>query len=101
MQGTSVFRRGAPALVGAAVAFLLNCHAGIAQNVEDATREACKPDALRLCGAYIPDVEQITNCMTAKFKQVSPECRAAMIREDSRTRARSQGRSVSSPSDDY
>ena len=97
MQKTSVFRRRALAL--AAIAFLVDCRTGIAQDVEDATREACKPDAFRLCGIYIPDVEQITNCMTAKFKEVSPECRAAMIKEDSR--ARSQGRRVSSPSDDY
>jgi hypothetical protein len=100
MQRSITFRWSALALAGAAIAFLINSRAGNAQDVEDATREACKPDALRLCGAYIPDVEQITNCMTTKFKQVSPACRAAMIREDNRTRARS-GRNVSSPSDDY
>ena len=101
MQSTSVFRCSALALAGAAIAFLVNCRTGIAQDVEDATREACKPDALRLCGVYIPDVEQITSCMTAKVKQVSPECRAAMIKEDERARARSQGRRGSSSSDDY
>ena len=95
MLRTSVFRRGAFALAGAAIAFLVSCRASVAQDVEDGTREACKPDALRLCGRYIPNVEEITNCMTAKFKEVSPACRAAMIKEDNRARARLQGRGVS------
>jgi hypothetical protein len=92
MQRTSVFRRAALALAGAAMAFLVDCHAGIAQDVEDTTREACTPDALRLCGLYVLSVERITNCMTAKIKQVSPQCRIAMIKEDNRARARLQGR---------
>jgi hypothetical protein len=35
--------------------------------------------------------------MTEKFKQLSPQCRAAMIKEDNRARARLQARRVSSP----
>jgi hypothetical protein len=79
------------------IAFLLN-HSGssIAQDVEAATREACTPDAFRLCSLYLlSGEEQITNCMTAKFRQVSPQCRAAMIKEDNRARA--QVRRVSVP----
>jgi hypothetical protein len=84
-------------IVCASIAFLLSqVGSGIAQDVEDTTREACRPDALRLCGQYVPNVDEITNCMTAKFKEVSPECRAAMIKEDKRARARR----VSSPSAD-
>jgi hypothetical protein len=83
-------------VLAAVAAFLVNCHAGIAQDVEDATREACTPDALRLCGLYVLSMEQMTNCMTAKFKQVSPQCRTAMIKEDNRARARLQGRRVNS-----
>jgi hypothetical protein len=97
MQWTNVFRRGALALAGGAIAFLVNCHAGIAQDVDDATREACTPDAFRLCSLYLLSVERITNCMTEKFKQLSPQCRAAMIKEDNRARARLQARRVSSP----
>jgi hypothetical protein len=96
MQRANAFRRWAFVLAGAAIAFLVNCRAGTAQDVEDATREACRPDALRLCSIYIPDVERITNCMTTKYKEVSPECRAAMIKEDNRARARLQGRRVNS-----
>ena len=97
MQRTSVFRLSVLALAGVAIAFLFNCRAGIAQDVEDATREACKPDAMRLCGQYIPFVDAITNCMTERFKEVSPKCRAAMTKEDRMARARLQGRRLSSP----
>jgi len=38
-------------------------------------QQACTPDAMRLCGAYIPDVDQITACMIARKSQLSPECR--------------------------
>ena len=30
---------------------------------------------MRLCGAYVPDVDQITACMIARKSQLSPECR--------------------------
>ena len=97
MQRTSVSRWRALVLVGAAIALLIDSHAGIAQDVEDATREACTPDAFRLCSLYLLSVERITNCMTEKFKQLSPQCRAAMIKEDNRARGRLQARRVSSP----
>jgi len=92
MQRANIFRRWVLALAGSAMAFLVTGHVCIAQDVEDATRDACRSDALRLCGQFVPDVERITECMTARFKEVSPQCHAAMIREDSRARARSQGR---------
>jgi hypothetical protein len=44
----------------------------------DAERQACTPDAMRLCGDAIPDVGRVTACMKAKSSQLSPECRAAM-----------------------
>lgn len=37
--------------------------------------QACTPDAMRLCGAYIPDVDRITACMIERKSQLSPECR--------------------------
>ena len=36
---------------------------------------ACTPDAMRLCGAYIPDVDRITACMIQRKSELSPECR--------------------------
>ena len=41
-------------------------------------RQACTPDAMRLCGDVVPDVPKVTACMKAKHAQLSPECRAAM-----------------------
>ena len=41
-------------------------------------RQACTPDAMRLCSDFISDVSQTTKCMMAKRAQLSPECRAAM-----------------------
>jgi hypothetical protein len=36
---------------------------------------ACTPDAMRLCGAYVPDVDRITACMIQRKSELSPECR--------------------------
>ncbi|MES2198041.1 MAG: hypothetical protein V4517_26770 [Pseudomonadota bacterium] len=47
-----------------------------AQGYSQAQQEACTPDAMRLCGAYIPDVDRITVCMIQRKSQLSPACRA-------------------------
>jgi hypothetical protein len=39
-------------------------------------REACTPDAFRLCQNEIPDVPKVTACMEANKKNLSPACRA-------------------------
>jgi hypothetical protein len=41
-------------------------------------REACTPDAMRLCSEFIPDVAKITACMKAKHSQLSSPCLVAM-----------------------
>jgi hypothetical protein len=38
-------------------------------------QQACSPDAMRLCGEFVPDVDRITACMIQKKSQLSPECR--------------------------
>ena len=38
-------------------------------------QQACTPDAMRLCGSFIPDVDRITACMIQKKSQLSAECR--------------------------
>ncbi len=43
-------------------------------------RQACTPDAMRLCSDFLSDVSQTTRCMMAKRAQLSPACRAAMGR---------------------
>jgi hypothetical protein len=44
----------------------------------DAERQACTPDAMRLCSDAIPDVVKVTACMKAKYSQLSQPCRVAM-----------------------
>jgi hypothetical protein len=46
-----------------------------AAEVSDAARQACTPDAMRLCSDVIPDVAKVTACMKAKSSQLSPACR--------------------------
>ena len=41
-------------------------------------RQACTPDAMRLCSDFLSDVSQTTRCMLAKRAYWSPQCRAAM-----------------------
>lgn len=36
---------------------------------------ACQPDAFRLCGSEIPNIDRVTACMVARRAQLSPECR--------------------------
>jgi hypothetical protein len=51
---------------------------GAAAQGSDAERQACKPDAMRLCGDAIPDIAKVTACMKAKYSQLSQPCRVAM-----------------------
>jgi hypothetical protein len=39
-------------------------------------RQACQPDAMRLCSEFIPDVDRITACMVKNRIRLSPACRA-------------------------
>ncbi len=45
------------------------------------TRDACTPDAMRLCSEFVPDVPKVTACMKAHYRQLSRECRVAMANE--------------------
>ena len=38
-------------------------------------QQACQPDAFRLCGSEIPNIDRVTACMVAKRAQLSPECK--------------------------
>jgi hypothetical protein len=38
-------------------------------------QQACTPDAFRLCGDAIPDVDRVTVCMIRNKAQLSPACR--------------------------
>ena len=51
-------------------------------------RQACTPDAMRLCQEFIPDVAKITRCMMSKRSQISAPCLAAMRSQGGRHRKR-------------
>ena len=59
---------------------LIGLHAAAAQGTPE-ERQACTPDAMRLCSDVIPDVPKITKCMIAKRPQLSKECRVAMAHQ--------------------
>jgi hypothetical protein len=42
----------------------------------EAQKEACTPDAFRLCSAAIPDADRVAACMDANVANLSPACRA-------------------------
>jgi hypothetical protein len=44
----------------------------------EAAREACTPDAMRLCNEFIPDEGKVKSCMLSKRSQLSEACRLAM-----------------------
>jgi hypothetical protein len=46
--------------------------------VSDAAKQACTPDAMRLCAEFIPDVAKVTACMSKKHSELSEACRMAM-----------------------
>ena len=46
--------------------------------VSEAVKQACTPDAMRLCSEFIPDPGRTGACMRRKSGQLSAECRSAM-----------------------
>ncbi|WP_314951484.1 hypothetical protein [Bradyrhizobium cosmicum] len=62
------------AMSGLALAVLVHPGAGFAYTQEE--QQACTPDAMRLCGEFVPNVDAITACMIQKKSQLSPQCRA-------------------------
>lgn len=69
-------RRASLAKISVAAAAVLVCAGAYAQGT-DAQREACAPDAVKLCENTIPDVPKTTACMKAHFAQLSPACKTA------------------------
>ena len=47
----------------------------VSQAYTQEQQQMCTGDAMRLCGAEIPDVDRVTACMVAKQSQLSPGCR--------------------------
>jgi hypothetical protein len=38
-------------------------------------RDACTPDAFKLCGEFVPDADKITACLKQKKNELSPACK--------------------------
>lgn len=57
-----------------ALAVLVQPGSGFAYTQEE--QQACTPDAMRLCGEFVPNVDAITACMIQKKAQLSPQCAA-------------------------
>jgi hypothetical protein len=58
-----------------ATALSVSLLASAAQAYTPEQQQACTPDAFRLCGDAIPDVDRVTACMIRKQSQLSPGCR--------------------------
>jgi hypothetical protein len=58
-----------------AMALSASLLASAAQAYTPEEQQACSPDAFRLCGDAIPDVDRITACMIRKRSELSPGCR--------------------------
>jgi hypothetical protein len=56
-----------------ALAVLIQPGAALAYTPEE--QQACSPDAMRLCGEFVPNVDAITACMIKKKAQLSPQCK--------------------------
>jgi len=69
---SSTFQLGLMLATALAISTLPAAGQGYSQEQE----QACTPDAMRLCSAFIPDVDRITVCMVQNKSQLSPGCRA-------------------------
>ena len=70
---TSALRHGK--LVAASV-FALGLLNSASYAYTQEQQQLCTGDAMRLCGAEIPDVDRVTACMVRQRSQLSPGCRA-------------------------
>ena len=59
-----------------ATAFILGALTSASYAYSQQQQEMCTGDAMRLCGAYIPDVDRITACMVSKHDELSAGCKA-------------------------
>lgn len=59
-----------------ATALSVSMWTGASEAYTPEQQQACTDDAMRLCSAYIPDVDRITVCMGQNKSRLSPGCRA-------------------------
>ena len=61
------------AVAGVVLAVVIQPGVSFAYTQEE--QQACSPDAMRLCGEFVPNVAAITACMIQKKAQLSPQCK--------------------------
>jgi hypothetical protein len=59
---------------------VLASFAGKAAADDEQGRKACMHDALTVCGKFIPDREQIANCLMANRDRISQSCQLLLAR---------------------
>ena len=59
---------------------VLASFAGKAAGDDEQGRKACMYDALTVCAKFIPDREQIANCLMANRERISQSCRVLLAR---------------------
>ncbi|ACA15145.1 conserved hypothetical protein [Methylobacterium sp. 4-46] len=47
-------------------------------------RQACTPDAMSLCGPFIPDAVRVKACLLHNRQRLTPACRAAIVPDEPR-----------------
>jgi hypothetical protein len=60
-------------LVAAVAVIACGQTAAFAQGTEQ-QREACTPDAFRLCGQFMPDAGRVESCLRNAGRRLSPAC---------------------------
>jgi hypothetical protein len=60
--------------IAAVVMLTVSSGAAFASKGTPEQREACTPDALRLCGQFIPDEDRIEACLRDAGPRLSPPC---------------------------
>src|SRR3984893_18036269 len=45
---------------------------------EQADQQACRGDAMSICGQFIPDREKVGACLFSNRSRISPDCRVAI-----------------------
>jgi hypothetical protein len=79
----SLWTKRAAALV---VAALIGGQAGtaFAHSGTKEEQDACTPDVMRLCSAYVPDETLIVACLNRNHAKLSPSCRKVMAGDSKR-----------------
>jgi hypothetical protein len=68
------------AALGLALFGLVLASFGKAAADDEQGRKACMYDALTVCAKFIPDREQIANCLMANRERISQSCRVLLAR---------------------